>query len=247
MYKKATFSLSLAALLSVGLFVEGESVRCHSSVGMSDEEVDERIKEARERMEELKSTTDRRSVVEEQRERLRVESASDRIEAMQRSHKAREELEERMEGYRVGMAEGVAEKLEERAKERVNEIGKRINEMNMEFSRSYMSVLNDMEDVASNIEKKGEVAEEKTGEDLVSFYETIIEIREDISIARSEALNQKGKFYEITIESEDVVSETMREAIEKLRDDHQKLRSESINSIKDNIKEAHTVISGALN
>ncbi len=189
---------------------------------------------------------DIRNTIDQQRETVRETVKEEREEALSRSENIRTEMLDNIENYKVTMNEEVRNRLGETLTDRVTQLGKNISMLNMNFSSPYLNVLDNMENLLDNMEDRAERIEEMIDEDLTLFYTKLIEIREDISMARDAVLLQKGVIYNMSISETDDLRETIKEAIDSLNKEHQFLRGDVIGEIREKISEANTLLREAV-
>ncbi len=256
MYRFLTISIFLVLPFSVaGLtLIEvpyQERASRHISVHMEDilERVEQSRSKAREYREEIISSSieERRSMIDSHRESLREEATSRIESALEESKRIREANMERVEQYRVGISEEVRSKINEALEERVNNMGRSINMINMRLSSSYMNILNQMERLIDKAEERTEKIEEISGSDMTDVYEKLMEARREIDIARDEVLLQEGSLYEISFDSFEGMGNSFSEAIQMIKDDHQNIRKEIIGNIQSKVREANTLLQDSLN
>ncbi len=256
MYRFLTISIFLVLPFSVAGIAPAEvpyqeRASRHISVHMEDilERVEQSRSKAREYREEIISSSieERRIMVDSHRESLREEATSRMESALEESKRIREANMERVEQYRVGISEEVRSKINEALEERVNNMGRSINMINMRLSSSYMNILNQMERLIDKAEERTEKIEEISGSDMTDVYEKLMEARREIDIARDEVLLQEGALYEISFDSFEGMGSSFSEAIQMIKDDHQNIRKEIIGNIQSKVREANTLLQDSLN
>ncbi len=218
------------------------------------QQIKERETEAQERRENLHQqnelpgvpVSERREVVDIQREKMQEASGVHREDALTISETIEFDVIERMENYRVAISEEVRNRLSSLMYKKVNGVAIQMNTLNMRLSNSYIILLERIDVLVDNMENRTDKVEEVTGKDLTAIHEKLIEIREDVMMTRDMVFLQKGVVYDISVASLNELGEALREAMEMVREDHSVLRNEVIRNIHIKISEAQILLKEAL-
>jgi len=165
-------------------------------------------------------------------------------ERKQEIEKRREEIKERIENQKARTIEEIKQKRDElheriqemrdeKQRQRARDMAYRIEKMNEDISQRHSRHLEVIELVLDKIESRIMKSEESLKD---VFLNQVDSVRVMIEEARDKLIEQKSKTYIIELESQETVREDFQRTFENLREDHRKLRQETMIPIKEEVK-----------